>query len=93
MSERQPFLVAHVCGDKVHWDIAYETEDGGWETINGWEVWPFYTEAFEQPTPDMPEGWIEHLEAEASRLFKPQRTAKLNLTALIPPSTPIRRRI
>jgi len=89
-----PYLVAHVinatCEDraKVVFDIAYQDEDGDWATISGWQVYPFWTQELDLsagPTA-IPEGWLEHLEAEAAKYASRRPSpAKQELLALLTP--------
>jgi hypothetical protein len=73
---------------EVEWIVVSKSLDGEWVDRDGHRVWAFYTIPITEPTPDIPDGWIEylHLEADRTAIHQP----KLNLaTALgIKPKTP-----
>ena len=89
----EPYLAMHVCGGLPVYDIVYEDEDGQWSTINGWPVYPYRVVRFIQSIDPIPQGWMEHLEALAMKMHRPER--RKPLSELIPKAleAPIRRRV
>jgi hypothetical protein len=68
------FLVAHCVNAvsldraEVYWEVASESISGEWYTNSGNQITPFLTIPITDPTPKIPEGWIEHLH-ELARKF------------------------
>ena len=55
---------AHLPQPGILFDVAYEI-NGEWFTNNDTQLWPFWTCEINTDDVIMPEGWIEHLHAEA----------------------------
>ena len=98
-------LVAHVVNAtslesaQVELEIASMSANGDWYTNDGQQIWPFWTQAIMMDTPTIPNGWIEHLHAEAVRYATTHDAPKRNLIDLLnlrpksAPTTPFPRRI
>lgn len=86
------YLVAYVVNAQSHetaevlWAVASQAVSGSWWTTEGQEIWPFYTEEIKQPTPSIPEGWLDELATKAasyaSQHKEPPPTALALLTKL-----------
>ncbi len=96
------YLIAHVvnaqspASAEVEWEVASQSTDGAWFTNSGHEVWPFYTISIFDPTPAIPEGWIEHLHTEAiayATRTDPTQSLTERLGIGKTPTKPIDRRI
>ena len=46
---------------EVEWIVVFKSLSGEWVDRDGHEVFPFHVQPITEPTPAIPEGWIEHL--------------------------------
>lgn len=98
------YLIAHCTNavslerTEVQWEVASQAVTGDWYTNDGTRVTPFLTIPIDQPTPTIPEGWIEHLHELARKHACANRAPTISLAEALgikpkpQPSTPIVRR-
>lgn len=96
------FLVAHCVNAtdaqraEVEWEVAAQGIDGRWYTNDTREVWPFHIQPINDPTPPIPDGWIDHLHDIARQQFRPPSLSDiLGLSTArrsAVPTAPIKRR-
>lgn len=64
---------------EVEWIIVFKSIDGDWVDRNGSVIQPFHTIPITEPTPAIPDGWIEYLHAEAIKHATDNTPAKIDL--------------
>jgi len=52
---------------EVEWIVVFMSLSGEWVDRDGAVVYPFHVQPITDPTPTIPEGWIEHLHDLAHR--------------------------
>lgn len=98
-----PHLVAHVhsalTDPEAILDVATQAPSGRWFLASGEEVWPYWTQPLALAPPPIPDGWLDHLAAEAGAFAsaRPAPSASTDLLALLglssAPSAPFPRRL
>lgn len=60
---------------EILYAIGTQNAAGEWHTDEGTRVWPYWTQPIDLPTPELPDGWLDHLAAEAQAYAAKRRDA------------------